>query len=218
MKEETISRLKDIGEWIICILVALVIALAFRYYIGTPTIVQQPSMYPTLQENQRLWLNRWARTTKKMPERGDIITFEAPSTSETVLTTQEIEESPIARYENEPTSIWNKFTYYVLEAGKTSYIKRVIGLPGEHVEIKDGKVYINDEVLEENYLQDGVVTDNGRGNCTDIVVPENCVFVMGDNRSQSTDSRCFGCIPLEKIESKVWIRIWPLNLFGKIDK
>ena len=101
---------------------------------------------------------------------------------------------------------------------KTSYIKRVIGLPGDHVVIKDGKVYINDQEFEESYLQSGVVTDNGHGNCTDITVPENTVFVMGDNRSQSSDSRCFGCIPLEKIESKVWIRIWPLNLFGKIDK
>jgi signal peptidase I len=216
LKEETIKKLKDIVEWIICILVALIIALAFRFYIGTPTIVQQPSMYPTLQENQRLWLNRWARTTKTMPERGDIITFEAPST--TVLSTSELEESVLARYENEPTSVWSKFTYYVLESGKTSYIKRVIGLPGDHVKITDGKVYINDELLEESYLQSGVVTDNGRGYCTDLIVPENSVFVMGDNRSQSSDSRCFGCIPLEKIESKVWIRIWPLNLFGKIDK
>ncbi len=215
MKEKSINKIKDIGEWIICILIALIIALAFRYYIGTPTIVQQPSMYPTLEENQRLWLNRWGRTIGKLPERGDIITFEAPSTN--ILTTTDLEESAVARYENEPTSLWNKFIYNVLEIGKTSYIKRVIGLPGEHVEIKDGKVYINDELLEEDYLQDGVVTDNGRGNCIDVVVPENCVFVMGDNRTQSTDSRSFGCIPLEKIESKVWIRIWPLNLFGKVD-
>lgn len=215
MKEETINRIKDIIEWIICILIALIIAIAFRYYIGTPTIVQQPSMYPTLQPNQRLWLNRWTRTTKKMPEKGDIITFEAPS--ESLLNINEIQESQIARYENEPTSLWGKFYYYVLEIGKTSYIKRVIGLPGDHVVIQDGKVYINDEEIEEDYLQEGIVTDNGHGNCIDVVVPENCVFVMGDNRSQSTDSRCFGCIPLDKIESKVWIRIWPLNLFGKID-
>lgn len=216
MKEETKARIKDIIEWIVCIIIALIIAIAFRYYIGTPTIVQQPSMKPTLQPDQRLWLNRWVRTTKKMPSKGDIITFEAPST--TVLTNEEISENQIARYEDEPTSAWGKFSYYVLEVNKTSYIKRVIGLPGDHVVIKDGKVYINDQEFEESYLQSGVVTDNGHGNCTDITVPENTVFVMGDNRSQSSDSRCFGCIPLEKIESKVWIRIWPLNLFGKIDK
>ena len=216
MKEETKARIKDIIEWIVCIIIALIIAIAFRFFVGTPTIVQQPSMVPTLQPNQRLWLNRWVRTTKKMPSRGDIITFEAPSQID--LTSAEIADSSIARYENEPTSVWSKFSYYVLEVNKTSYIKRVIGLPGDHVEIRNGKVYINSQELQENYLPSGIVTDNGHGNCTDIIVPENSVFAMGDNRAQSSDCRRFGCIPLEKIESKVWIRIWPLNLFGKIDK
>ena len=216
MKEETKARIKDIIEWIVCIIIALIIAIAFRYYVGTPTIVQQPSMVPTLQPNQRLWLNRWVRTTKKMPSRGDIITFEAPSMLE--LDLEDIAQSAVARYEKEPKSLWEKFSYYVLEVNKTSYIKRVIGLPGDHIEIKDGKVYLNGEELKESYIQSGVVTDNGHGNCTDITVPENCVFAMGDNRAQSSDCRRFGCIPLDKIESKVWIRIWPLNLFGKIDK
>ena len=216
MNEEQTNKLKDIGEWIVCILIALVIAILFRYFIGTPTIVQQPSMYPTLQENQRLWLNRWRRTTKKMPSKGDIITFEAPSTI--VLTEDEINQSVVARYDNEPKSWWKKFTFNVLEIGKISYIKRVIGVPGDHIVIENGNVYINGELQKEEYLQPGVITTNGRGNCLDVTVPDNSVFVMGDNRSQSTDSRCFGCVPLEKIESKVWIRIWPLNLFGKIDK
>ena len=216
MEENKMSKIKDILEWILCIVIALVIAILFRYYIGTPTIVKQPSMYPTLKEDQRLWLNRWARTTKKLPEKGDIITFEAPST--TTLSLSEKEENVIARYENEPKSIWGKFSYYVLEMHKMSYIKRVIGLPGDHIIIQDGKVYVNNVQIEESYLQSGVVTDNGNGYCTDLVVPENTDFVMGDNRNHSTDSRSFGCIPLERIESKVWIRIWPLNLFGKIDK
>ncbi len=218
MEEEKKNKIKDIIEWIVCIVIALVVALLFRYYIGTPTIVQQPSMYPTLVSGQRLWLNRWGRTTKTMPERGEIITFEAPTRAKTVLTKDELEESAIARYEDEPKGLFSKFSYYVLEIGKTSYIKRVIGLPGEHVVISGGKVYINDEELNEPYLQPGVITDGKGGICTDVVVPDNCVFAMGDNRSQSADSRGFGCIPLEKIESKVWIRIWPLNLFGKIDK
>lgn len=214
--EETKNKIKDILEWIVCFIIAIAIAVLFKYYVGTPTIVQQPSMYPTLQENERLWLNRWNRTIKKMPERGDIITFEAPTT--TVLSSEEIDKSQIARYENKLTNAFGKFSFYVLENGKVSYIKRVIGLPGDHVVIKDGKTYINDKKLDESYLQPGVVTDNGRGYCTDIIVPENSVFVMGDNRTKSTDSRCFGCIPLEKIESKVVIRIWPLNKWGQIDK
>ena len=215
MEEEKINRFKDALEWVVCIVIALIIAILFRYFIGTPTIVKQPSMYPTLKEDQRLWLNRWSRTVKKMPEKGDIITFEAPSTS--VLTEDELKKNIVARYEKEPTSLLGKFTHNVLEINKVSYIKRVIGLPGDHIVISDGKVFINDKEFTESYLQPGVVTDNGRGYCTDVIVPQNTVFVMGDNRSQSTDSRCFGCIPLEKIESKVWIRIWPLNLFGKIE-
>jgi signal peptidase I len=193
-----------------------VLALLFRYFIGTPTIVKQISMYPTLVQDQRLWLNRWTRTTKTMPERGDIITFEAPS-KKTYSVSEIDQENPIAKYENEPTNILSKFTYYVLEWGKDSYIKRVIALPGEHVEIKDGKVYINGEELQEDYLQEGVVTDVVGAGFDDFIVPENYVFAMGDNRNHSTDCRAFGCIPLEKIESKVYIRIWPLNLWGKVD-
>ena len=81
-------------------------------------------------------------------------------------------------------------------------------------------MYINDEELDEPYLQDGVVTDTAgiRGvPFIDFVVPENCVFAMGDNRSHSTDCRSFGCIPLEKIESTVAIRIWPLDKWGKVE-
>ena len=73
------STVKEILEWIYCILIALVLAMLFRYFIGTPTIVKQVSMYPTLVQDQRLWLNRWGRTTKTLPERGKIITFEEPA-------------------------------------------------------------------------------------------------------------------------------------------
>ena len=59
---------KDILEWVYCIVIAVVLALFVRYFIGTPTIVKQPSMYPTLKENQRLILNRIGRTFKKMPK------------------------------------------------------------------------------------------------------------------------------------------------------
>ena len=209
-------KIKEILEWVYCIIIAIVLALLFRYFIGTPTIVQQVSMKPTLEQDQRLWLNRWSRTTKTLPERGKIITFEAPSKK--FYTSSEIDENnPVAEYENDPTNIFLKFVKYVLEIGKESYIKRVIALPGEHVEIKEGKVYINGEELEEPYLQDGVITDVEGPGFSDFVVPENTVFAMGDNRTHSTDCRAFGCIPLEKIESTVAIRIWPLNKWGHVD-
>lgn len=210
------EKTKDIIEWIICILIAFILALLIRHYIGTPTVVKQSSMYPTLKENQRLILNRWGRTTKKMPERGEIITFQAPS--DKLLTEDEYDNNnPVAKYEEDPTNWFSKFLFYVLEINKESYIKRVIALPGEHVELKDGKVYINGTELDEPYLQDGVTTQNEKGLLNDFVVPEGYVFAMGDNRGGSTDCREFGCVPLEKIEGIVWIRFWPLNLFGKVE-
>lgn len=216
MNEEKKVNIKEILEWVYCIIIAIVLALLVRYFIGTPTIVQQPSMYPTLKQGQRLILNRTIRTTKSMPQRGDIVTFEAPSKSYVSAVEANL-ENPVAIYDYNITNIFSKFRYYVLEIGKTSYIKRVIGLPGERVQIENGKVFINGEKLDESYLQEGVVTTSLEGVFTDITVPENCLFVMGDNRPQSTDSRRFGCIPLEKIESKVWIRFWPFDLFGKVE-
>ena len=213
------SALREVMEWLICIIIAVGLALLVRHYIGTPTIVQQTSMFPTLKENERLWLNRWGRTTEKMPERGDIITFEAPS----VTRVDKVDyEKPVATYNYEPQGILNKFSYYVLEKGKRSYIKRVIGLPGEYVEIKNGSVYIDGKRLEEDYLQDGVVTDMVQGNrdetfFTNFTVPENYVFALGDNRPGSTDSRSFGCIPLEKIEGTVAFRFWPFSEFGGVE-
>ena len=215
------STLREIIEWLVCIIIAVVLALLVRYYIGTPTIVQQTSMTPTLKENERLWLNRLGRTTKKIPERGDIITFEAPSV--TKVSSDNIDlDNPVAIYDEEPQGALKRFSYYVLENGKRSYIKRVIGLPGDYVEIKDGGVYINGEKLQENYLRAGVVTDMIQGNRDEsyfnkFTVPENYVFAMGDNRPGSTDCRSFGCIPLEKIEGKVLFRFWPFSKFGGVD-
>lgn len=209
------DKTKNIIEWIECIVIAIVLAVLIRYFIGTPTIVKKRSMYPTLKQDERLILSRWGRTTKKMPERGDIITFEAPS--KMALSAEEVDlNNPVAVYTNQPKNIFSKFTYYVLEWGKQSFIKRVIGLPGEHIKIEDGKVYINGEEYKEDYLQEDVKT-TASGVFTDFVVPENYVFAMGDNRAESTDCRSFGCIPLEKIEGKVVLRFFPFSRFGKVE-
>lgn len=208
--------IKEISGWIICIVIAVILALLIKYFVLTPTVVKQESMYPTLEENQRLILNRLGRTFNQLPKRGDIITFEAPTVTYRTKEDTDI-SNPIAIYEEQERNFFENFSYNVLEIGKTSYIKRVIGLPGDHVQIKNGKVYINDEELEEDYLQPGIVTDAAEGIFSDIIVPENTVFAMGDNRNSSVDCRAFGCIPLEKIEGKVLIRFWPLNEFGKVE-
>lgn len=215
MSEEKKAKLKDIFEWIYCIIIAVALALLVRYYLGTPTIVKQSSMYPTFKQNDRLILNRLYRTCKTVPQRGDIITFEAPSVSYFNGEKANL-ENPVAIYDNEPQGLFLKFMYNVVEFNKISYIKRVIAIPGEHVQIKDGKVYINGEELQEDYLADDVITDSAEGQFVDLIVPEGTVFAMGDNRSHSADSRRFGCIPYDKIEGKVVLRFWPLNVFGKI--
>ena len=217
------DKTRNILEWIFCIVIAFVLAILIKYYVGTPTIVSQVSMKPTLQSGQRLILNRWIRTIHEMPKRGEIITFEAPSKVSYSSSAEVDLNNPVAKYEKEPISWWEKFVYYVLEIGKESYIKRVIALPGEHVKIENGKVYINGEELDEPYLQKGVITQasyetsySNYNYFSEFTVPEGYIFAMGDNRSQSTDCRAFGCIPVDKVESKVWIRFWPFSLFGKV--
>ena len=159
-------------------------------------------------------LNRWTRTTKTLPKRGQIITFEEPEKLDYLGTEVDL-NNPVAQYRQRNAFQW--FVNNFLEIGKRSYIKRVIALPGEKVEIKEGKVIINGEELDEPYLQPGVVTDVGDYGFNNFTVPENAVFAMGDNRTRSTDCRVFGCVPLEKIESTVVIRIWPLNKWGKVN-
>lgn len=214
MDTERKNNIKEIVEWIMCIVIAVVLALLVRHYIFTPTVVRQVSMKPNLEQGDRLILNRWAITTKQEIKRGDIITFEAPS----VVDAEEVvfdKDNPVAEYSYEPSNIFSKFAYYVLEFSKTSYIKRVIGVAGDHILIKNGKVYLNGELLEEEYLAEGVYTER-TGAFYDITVPEGYIFAMGDNRMQSVDCRVFGCIPLEKIESKVAFRFWPLEKFGNV--
>lgn len=206
--------LKEIWEWIYCIAIAIVIALLVKYFLFTPTVVQMDSMYPTLKQGDRLILNRTVATFKGKLKRGDIITFEAPL-KERYLAGEVDLKNPIAKYDNSKKSLWKKFTYNVLEIGKRNYIKRVIGLPGEHVQISDGKVYIDGNLLNENYLDESVTTE-APGGFYDIIVPQNSLFVMGDHRSVSLDSRSFGCVPYDKIESRVSLRFWPLNKFGNV--
>ncbi len=206
------ENVKNILEWIYCIVIALVLALLFRYFVGTPTIVKQRSMYPTLKDGQRLILNRTHRITKKVPKVGDVITFEGPS--KTYQSWEVDQSNPVAVYDKEPEGIFNRFIYYSLELNKKSFIKRVIATEGQHVKIEGNVVYINGKPLEEKYLSEDVVTEEKFFN--DFVVPKGYIFAMGDNRPHSTDCREFGCIPLEKIEGVVIFRFWPFDVWGKV--
>lgn len=108
------------------------------------------------------------------------------------------------------------FPYKVNE--NSPFIKRVIGLPGDEIDIRDGKVYRNGEALEETYINEGPVEATG-DTVFPVTVPEGEYFIMGDNRGVSYDSRFtkVGMIPKDKLIGRVKLRVWPPSKFGFIE-
>jgi signal peptidase I len=98
------------------------------------------------------------------------------------------------------------------EAGPELLIKRVIGLPGDTISSQDGQVYINGEPLEEPYI-----TSPGGRDIPEQIVPPLHVFVMGDNRQFSNDSRNFGPVPIDHIIGRAWFSYWPPQLLGPVN-
>jgi len=153
-------------DWAQSILEAAVI-LMLLYIFLWPVSVVGVSMYPTLNNGDRVVISRFSAKTG-MYERGDLIVFDADNYKEDM-------------------------------------VKRIIASGGDKIEIIDGKVYINDEEINEDYsigYTDGDVR---------ITVPEDSVFVMGDNRADSVDSRIFGPIDKDDIYGKVIFRFFPFN-------
>ena len=108
------------------------------------------------------------------------------------------------------TSPIKRFEIVVISYKNRYLIKRVVGLPGETIEYKDNKLYVNGEFIEEPFLDEGQVTKD-----FSIKVPDDFYFVLGDNRVNSNDSRYLGCFSLEKIEGRTSFTIFPFSRFGK---
>jgi signal peptidase I len=170
--------------------------LAVLIFIGVRSIVLNfrvdgQSMEPNLQNGEMLIVNRrafvhfdvsWLPWESKSS--GDWYPFGKPSRGDIVVF------NPPGQH-SEP------------------YIKRIIGLPGEKVSVHDGAVYINDQRLNESYLTS---TTEWRGIASeDVTVQPGYVFVMGDNRNNSSDSRVFGPVPISSIIGKAWVAYWPLS-------
>lgn len=205
---ESIKR--GVLGWFASLGIALIIVFVLKTFVGMPTTVKGSSMATTLHAEDKLFLSTWDVNFCTVPDRGSIVTFEAPSVEILSDTTD-----CTAIYTNNSRNLGEKILYYCLGISSSSYIKRVIGLPGDHIEIKNNHVYINGKMYYESYIASDVKTDmKAGGMCDDIIVPENCVFVLGDNRSASIDSRKFGCIPVSKIEGKVVARWWPIESRG----
>lgn len=92
------------------------------------------------------------------------------------------------------------------------YIKRVIGLPGDVVDLRDGHVFINGQEITEPYVLSGNVT-TPMGSQDHFVVPPNTLFVLGDHREASSDSRVFGPVPIANVIGRAWLRYWPIGTF-----
>ncbi len=92
------------------------------------------------------------------------------------------------------------------------FIKRIIGLPGDRIEVIRGGVFINGVRIDEDYL-----LGDARGDYEEIIVPQGTVFVMGDNRNDSSDSRVWGPLTIDEIIGRAIFRYWPINSFGIID-
>ena len=186
-------RIRSGVEWVAVIAGAVVIALIVRTFLFTTFWIPSGSMEPTLMgegRRDRVVVNRLAYKWGD-PGRGDIIVFEVPEGEPSIsVDGQEVKD----------------------------LIKRVIGLPGETVELRDGKVFIDGDELDEPYLPEGTRTDAPDPSRATFVVPDDCVFVLGDNRTASRDARYWQtpCVPEDDIVGKAFIRIWPLSAFGGI--
>lgn len=210
VKAKTRGILREVLDWVVCFAIAFIVYLLINYFFICAPTVKQQSMHPTIKNNEKvLTIRPWMKGSKF--EYGQIITFEAPIDNKLYIDSDETLYT--AQYENY-TGI-TLFLYNFLDVNKVSYIKRVIGLPGDHIVIKDGMVYRNDERIEEPYLRE-MNTEIQEQEYADVIVPENTIYVMGDNREQSKDSRSFGCIPYDRVNGYVLCRIWPLNKLGAI--
>ncbi|OEH93814.1 signal peptidase I [Bacillus solimangrovi] len=167
-------------EWIKAFIIAIALAAIIRYFLFAPIIVDGESMVPTLQDQDRMIVNKVNYSIGE-PQRFDVVVFEATEDED--------------------------------------YIKRVIGLPGDHVAYKDDVLYINGEPIDEPYLDE--LKKEIEGNLTfDFtleeltgfdVVPDGELFVLGDNRRPSVDSRLIGTIPMDKIIGEAQIVYWPIK-------
>lgn len=183
------STARVIAEWVAVLAGALVLALVLRSVLFQAYYIRFTSMEPTLGNGDRVLVNKLGYDIGDV-DRGDLVVFERP-------------RGVSGRQEDD-------------------LIKRVIALPGEVIAFVEGDVYIDGRRLHEPYLESSGIT-NGKmpSGCADIV-DDGCrigpgeVFVMGDNRPNSTDSRTFGPISEDLIVGHAFLRLWPMTDFGRL--
>jgi signal peptidase I len=178
--------------WIIAIapiLVSFFLAFGIRGFVAEARYIPSKAMAPTLEVNDRLIINKLSYQFQA-PQRGDIIVFMPPEEAAIVCT------GGIPRQG---------------QGSSDTYIKRIIGLPGEQVEVRQGKVLINNQPLTEPYIQQPPEYQYGPSK-----VPTNHYWVLGDNRNNSCDGHYWGFVPKENIIGKATQRFWPSERSGSI--
>lgn len=200
---------KEVWEWFYTIVIAFAIAMSIKTFILDVVRVDGPSMYPTLVHNDRLVISKLGYT----PHTGDIVILDS-TYKKRMAYYEEYEE----RTGKKLNLITKGIVYLGLEDNLKPkyYVKRIIGMPGDSVDIIDGKVYVNGEMLDEEYY-DGVTSITDYSVKYPFTVSEDSVFVMGDNRPNSLDSRSssLGEVPIKALEGKSQLRLWPLTAIGK---
>lgn len=177
MNEKKTKIKKELISWAKMFAMAFVMAIIITQFIIMKTEIVSGSMIPELEVNDRVIGNRLAYLFSD-PERGDVIFFEYP------LSWKELDAiDPELTYCIDPELGDTEPRYH---DESNIFVKRIIGLPGDKVEIRKGKVYINDS---ETPLDEPYVNGKTKGNYGPYYVPENCYFCLGDNRSISADSR-----------------------------
>ncbi len=198
-EEKLQNNVNEILHWLEAAIIAIALAFLIRSFIIEPVKVEGSSMENTLQNSDRLIVYKFGYLIGE-PKRKDII----------ILKYQEGMVQNLMFLKNVP--YLNKL---LPKTNEVDYVKRVIGLPGDEVDIKNNNVYVNGEKLDEPYAK-GITTTRGMN--FPMTVPKDSVFVLGDNREHSSDSRMIGFIDYKKIKGKAVLRIYPLKSFGSIYK
>jgi signal peptidase I len=177
--------------------VAITVAILIKTFVAQAFFIPSASMVPQLQIHDRVVVSKLAYHLHD-PHRGDIVVFNAPPQDQQPRTTS---HNPVIR-------LFRDFGKAVgVLQDQTEFIKRVVALPGETVEGRAGHVYINGRLLQEPYLPPQTLTSD----FAPVQIPRGSVWVMGDNRPNSNDSRYFGPIARSQIVGRTIWRVWPLG-------
>jgi signal peptidase I len=182
----------------ILIIVALVVAVLIKTFLVQAFFIPTESMYSTLTEGDRVMVNKLSYVFGS-PSRGDIVVFDNPSRDddgESLL-------GAVFRHIGESLG---------MSSPDSALIKRVIAVGGETIEIREQRVFIDGEAIDEPYLDEGVRLRNFGPQ----EVPDGFIFVMGDNRGSSHDSRAFGPIPEGDIVGRAFVMVWPPSRWGGV--